>query len=136
MGKTQLWSKMAADRTSATNMSPPTWAIFPVPALATLPDSISQSQFFCSSLLNSQYFLMTPPVSAVCCVYHPNTSPRDHGFHWPSLPSPLPAPVMSRHASGLTLPVICLCHQCLQLPTGKPWMLVSGRPGFPGQLLH
>lgn len=28
MGKTQLWSKMAADRPSATNMSPPTWAIF------------------------------------------------------------------------------------------------------------
>ena len=40
-------------------------------APATLPGSVSQSWFSCSSLLNFQWFIMTPSVSAICCGYHP-----------------------------------------------------------------
>ena len=52
-------------------------------APATLPGSVSQSWFSCSSMLNFQQFIMSPSVSAICCGYHPHISPRDHGVKNP-----------------------------------------------------
>lgn len=49
------------------------------PAPATLPGFVPQSWFSCSSLLNFQWFIMTPPVSAICCGYHSHSNPEIMG---------------------------------------------------------